>query len=220
VLERLLAGEVVDRSGTSYDLDAWHLGAVATGVGAEALLRRLADDLDRELLLGSGEEVKTCWWGARRGFEDAELGLIAAAAIRHDGLLAIGEPGCGVAGWRATHRQAKAAYGLAVRAPHPFCRYGDVALLAAVAADRDLADFLEETFLTPLCGPSHRDRDLPATLRAYLDARGHMSKAAAALEVDRETLASRIRMIEEQIGRPLHLCLAELDLALRVGELR
>jgi hypothetical protein len=214
-LDALLAAEAVDRSGFSYDFDAWHLGAIATGVGAEGLLNRLAESLDRELLLGGGEEATTGWWGARRAFEQVELEKISAAAVDHDGLLALGEPGRGLTGWRATHRQARAAYGFAARASHTFSRYGVVALLAAVVADPDLADFLRATFLTPLCSPSLRDCDLPAALRAYLDARGHMSEAAAALHVDRGTLVIRIRMIEERIGRPLHQCLAELDLALR-----
>jgi hypothetical protein len=214
-LEQLLAGEAIDRSMLSYDFDAWHLGVIASGIGAEDLLRRHADELDRELLFVRGEgETTMGWWGGPRTFEQAELAEISAAALRDRGLLAIGEPALGLAGWRATQRQARVAYGLA-RASRPVSRYGDVALLAAVAADHDLGDFLEKTFFTPLYDPSLRDRELPATLRAYLDARGQMSEAAVALHVDRGTLVTRIRMIEERIGRPLHLCLAELDLALR-----
>jgi hypothetical protein len=214
-LELLLAGEPIDRSMFSYDFDAWHLGVIASGIGAEELLRRHADELDRELLVARGEgETTTGWWGGPGTFEEAELAEISAPALRHRGLLAIGEPAFGLGGWRATQRQARVAYGLA-GASRPVSRYGDVALLAAVAADHDLADFLEKTFFTPLCDPSLQDRELPATLRAYLDARGHMSEAAAALHVDRGTLVARMRMIEERIGRPLHLCLAELDLALR-----
>jgi DNA-binding PucR family transcriptional regulator len=55
-------------------------------------------------------------------------------------------------------------------------------------------------------------------LRAFLDAGCNVSAAAAALGVTRQTVASRLRVIEHQIGRPVDACLAELDLALRMHD--
>jgi DNA-binding PucR family transcriptional regulator len=43
--------------------------------------------------------------------------------------------------------------------------------------------------------------------------------AAATLGLGRQTVTDRVRIIEEQIGRPPEECLAELDLALRLCEL-
>lgn len=91
-------------------------------------------------------------------------------------------------------------------------------LLAGAGGDVDLRSFLEERFLAPLSADP--DRDLVATLAAYLDASCDISSTAAALGMDRQTIAGRIAAIEERIGRPANECLAELDLALRLRNLR
>jgi hypothetical protein len=216
LIRRLLAGAQIDHTGLDYDLRSHHLGLIVTGEDAEPLLRRLAEALGADLLLDGREDTIAGWIGSGQPFEEAELAWIAAAPRRRTGLLAIGEPGSGVAGWRATHRQARTAHALAARFPTPFARYGEVALLATVVTDPDLADFLKERFLAPLCGPSHRDRELLETLRAHLDAGGDISATAAELALGREAVVDRIAVIEELLGRALEDCLAELDLALRL----
>jgi DNA-binding PucR family transcriptional regulator len=57
------------------------------------------------------------------------------------------------------------------------------------------------------------------TLRAYLVADRNASSAAAALGVNRNTIAERLRAIEAAIGRPLSACGPELEAALRLAEL-
>ena len=60
---------------------------------------------------------------------------------------------------------------------------------------------------------------LRETLRAYFDAGFNAATAAAALEVDRHTVQRRLRKVEEALGRLLHTCHAELEVALVLEEL-
>ena len=57
------------------------------------------------------------------------------------------------------------------------------------------------------------------TLRAYLAADRNATSAAAALGVNRNTIAERLRAIEATLGRPLSACGPELEAALRLAEL-
>ena len=53
-VRRLLAGELLDTSELAYDFDAWHLGVLIAGPGAEKAIRDLATALGRPLLLIPG----------------------------------------------------------------------------------------------------------------------------------------------------------------------
>jgi len=145
-------------------------------------------------------------------------------------LFAIGEPAGGLAGWRLTHRQAQAALTVALRRNGisrngtpaqgvTFTRYADVALLAGVLKDEALAKALIEIYLSPLEDSRGSGPVLRQTLRAYLDAERSVSSAAIALGVVRKTVESRLHTIEERLGRTLHPCPAELEVALLLDEL-
>jgi DNA-binding PucR family transcriptional regulator len=60
---------------------------------------------------------------------------------------------------------------------------------------------------------------LGGTLLTFLELNGNASSAAAALGVTRHTVAGRVRMVEERLGRPLGSCAAQLETALRIAEL-
>jgi len=223
-VKALLAGEPVDRSGLdsllNYDLDGAHLGLMVKGEGGEKLLRDLAAALDRRLLFGKREEeaIWGAWLGGQRPLA-AEAAVSALEEVVTDRVfVTIGEPAEGLAGWRFSHRQAKAALPIAVRAGRHVLRYADIALLAAIARDDLAATSLRQLYLEPL----ERGRDGGAvareTLRAYFDADRNISSTAAALGVDRRTVRNRIRAIEELLGRPLRGSLADLEIALRLDE--
>ena len=217
-IDDLLAGQMVDTSHLTYDFNAWHLGVVAHGVGADASCRALAKMLDRQILLVPRDDDTVWAWLGGRGRPSHEP-LDALADIVVDASLAIGDPAGGLAGWRQSHWQAKAAMLIALREPRPVTRYVDVALVASVARDDLLRTALRMIYLTPL----EEDRDGGAvarqTLRAYLQTGQNASSAAALLGVDRHTVANRLRGIEDRIGRPLHTCITEIDLALRLERL-
>ncbi|HKT84228.1 MAG TPA: helix-turn-helix domain-containing protein, partial [Solirubrobacterales bacterium] len=85
--------------------------------------------------------------------------------------------------------------------------------------DELLAKSLYETYLAPLDEGSDSGLGLRETLRAYFDAGFNAATAAAALEVDRHTVQRRLRKVEEALGRLLHSCHAELEVALVLEEL-
>jgi DNA-binding PucR family transcriptional regulator len=218
-LEALLADGVVDASGFLYDLDAHHLAVIVSGSDRQGLLRRLAEQLDRDLLSSaSGEGDIFAWWGGRHEFDQDDLSAISGAALGRDGRVVVGEPGFGPAGWLLSHRQARRAYTFSRARPELFVSYREVALLAAVATDEELSGLLRHSFIEPIFDPGSAGAELASTLRACLDVDGDLSSTAAALGVPRQSVADRMREVEERIGRSPSNCLAELDLALRLLE--
>jgi DNA-binding PucR family transcriptional regulator len=187
------------------------------GEEAESAMRELAATLGRRLLAVSREEepVWACWLGGRQPLASTRVAAALAELGPADLTVTIGEPAEGLCGWRFSHRQAKAALPLARRRGPGTVRYADVALEAAVLRDELAATSLRRLYLEPLesmkDGPRVRE-----TLRAYLAAERNVSSTAAALGLDRRTVANRVRAVEELFGRRLNDFAAELDTALRL----
>jgi DNA-binding PucR family transcriptional regulator len=216
-----LAGQLFEANELEYDLNAWHIGAVANGPGAAALIRVLAARLDRRLLLvDAGGGTTWAWLGGRRKITSVEVERQAPLPWPAEVSLAVAEPEQGIAGWRLTHRQAQAASPVSLRPLPRLVRYADVALLATALHDEVLAGALRRLYLEPLALGRDGGEALRQTLRAYLAAGWNVSCAAAAIGVSRQTVNSRLRIIEERIGRSLNTCTAELDTALRLDDLR
>jgi len=218
-VQRLLAGAPVDVSGLGYEFDAEHLGLIAAGDGAAKTVRALGAGLGRALLsVSRSEETVWAWLGGRQGISVADVERLMSAKSPPRVSLAIGQPCSGLEGWRLTHRQAQAAMLVALRRPQRITKYADVALLAAVLRDDELARSLVETFLSPFGG--QRDGEASrVTLRAYFAAGCNAATAAAALGVNRHTVERRLHAIQTRLGRPLRSCHAELEVALRLEEL-
>jgi hypothetical protein len=219
-VKSLLAGELVDHSELGYELDGHHLALMARGEGAEELMRGLAGAVDRRLLAVQREEEPTwaCWLGGRRQLT-AERALEALAGEVPEGVfVTVGEPGEGLAGWRFSHQQAKAALPIAERRGEPLVRYADVALLAAIARDDLIATSLRQLYLTPLERARDGGKVARETLRAYFEAERNVSSTAAALGVDRRTVRNRLGAIEDLLGRPLKGAEADLEIALRLDD--
>ena len=219
-VEGLLAGELIDPADLAYELDAWHLGVLAAGRGAAAAIRDLTTALDRRLLLvrPDGETV-WAWLGGRRRIATAEIAPLASSSRSADVVLALGEPGEGIAGWRLTHRQARAALPIALRGPQRLVRYADIALLASMLCDDLLVSSLNQLYLSPLAQERDGGTALRQTLRAYFAAGRNASAAATALGVSRQTVGNRLGAIEARLGRPLDNCAAEIEAALRLADL-
>jgi hypothetical protein len=219
-VERLLAGELIDVTELPYDFEGCHVGTIVSGPEAVGTLRGLAGSMGRRLLAVRREEGAVwAWLGGRRPIDPVELQRLASVAIRPPLSMTIGEPASGLAGWRLTHQQARAAVPIALRGPEPVVRYADVALLAAVLQDRLLATSLRELYLVPLEGERDGGEMLRETMRAYFATSGNISSAATALGVRRQTVTNRLRMIEERLGRDLNTCAAEMEAALRLEDL-
>jgi PucR C-terminal helix-turn-helix domain/GGDEF-like domain len=214
---RLLAGEWLDASELTYELEATHLGLIAKGPGAPEAIRELAEALDRRLLLiRREEEMVWAWLGGRRGLDPADLQRLLPSILPPGVCLALGEPGKGTGGWRLSHRQALAALPIALRSSAPSVRYADVALLASILQDNLLATSLREIYLAPLEEERDGGEVARETLRAYFTSGCNVSSAAATLGVNRHTVTIRLRAVEERLGRSLGSCSAEIDTVLRL----
>jgi hypothetical protein len=220
-VEKLLVGEPVDTSKLDYEFEGhWHLAVIGSGAGAAKAIKTLADALDRELLsMDHGEQTVWAWLGGRRRLGPEEVERVLSKGGPETLSLAIGEPAKGLDGWRLTHRQAQAALWVALRRPQQLTRYADDLLLAAALRDDVLARSLHEIYFLPLC--DQRDGGLVArdTLRAYFTTGRNAATAAALLGVDRHTVQRRLRKIEERLGRHMHTCYPEMEIALRLQEL-
>jgi PucR-like helix-turn-helix protein/diguanylate cyclase with GGDEF domain len=213
----LLAGERDDASELRYELDEWHVGAVARGEDATSALQELPGAIDRQLLLVRPEgRVTWSWFGGRQKIGVEEMAARISSHLLTDGLVALGEPAHGVEGWRLTHHQAIAAFAIAERGQAGVTRYADVALLASASEDRLLAHSLRQLYLAPLATGRNGGAVLRETLRAYFAAGRNVSSAASALGVSRQTVGNRLRTIEEMLGRTLESCAPEIELALRL----
>jgi hypothetical protein len=220
LVERLLAGELLDASELAYELEGFHLGAIVSGSGAEGIARQLAGLLDRRLLLvPHGEEGVWLWLGGRRAFEPEELRRLTCTELPAGASLSLGEPGEGLPGWRLTHRQAKAALPIALRGGERVVRYCEVAVLASVLQDDLLRASLHQLYCAPLEQGRKGGEIARETLRAYFAADRNVSSTAATLGVSRRTVARRLRATEERLGRRLDDAPVGLEIALRLDQI-
>jgi len=217
----LLAGELVDGAELGYALDAWHIGVVVIGPGARAAIRDLAASLDRNLLAVRPEDGSIWTWLGGRSriavdevIDRASEGLSAALS------LVFGEPAHGLDGWRLTHQQASAAVPVALHSSQKLVRYADVALVASVLRDDTLSSSLHELYLAPLATEPDGGENLRRTLRTYFETDRNTSSTAAALGVSRKTVTSRLRGVEQRLSRPLGGVAVELEIALRLEEVK
>jgi hypothetical protein len=228
LVRRLLTGELLDTAKLGYDLDAWHIGVIATGADTAQALRGIALSADRQLLsVSHDEDTVWAWFGGKRMLAVSDLECLMPAEQGAGVSLAIGEPARGLDGWRLTHQQAQAARLVALhrngipptREGVTLTTYAQDMLLAAALRDETLASSLREIFLSPL--ESQRDGGATSfqTLREYLGSGRNASAAGLALGVNRHTVESRLNTAQQHIGRPLDTCLIELEVALRLREL-
>lgn len=219
-VKQLLAGELADHSELGYDLEAHHLAIVVKGEGGDEVIRELATKLGRRLLAVRHEEepLWACWLGGRSQLAAERVLRALGDGVPAGVIVAVGEAGEGLGGWRFSHRQAKAALPVAERRGEAVLGYGEVALLATILGDELIATSLRQLYLAPL----ERARDGGAvakrTLRAYFAAERNVSSTAAALGVDRRTVTNRIHAIEGLLGRPLQAAAADLEIALRLDD--
>ena len=218
-VERLLAGEPLDIAEIDYDLELHHVGLIGHGLEASGAIRELARALHCRLLVVSRDDATACaWLGSRRRLDPADVADALDSIDASDVGIAFGEPSKGLMGWRLTHRQATAALSVLRHGGKSPVRYAEVALLASMLQDDLLRTSLRELYLAPLDqerdgGATHR-----ATLAAYFAADRNISSAAAALGVDRRTVANRLRAIESRLPRPLSAALPDVEAALRLSE--
>lgn len=216
-VKRLLAGELLDTSELAYDFEGFHLGVIVSGSDAAESMEALVKSLDCRLLL-IHPEVSTVWaWlGSRRKLASERFKDLATRQIGSGLAIAIGEPGEGAAGWRLTHRQARAALPVGLRGAESVVRYAEVAMVASMLDDDLLVTSLRQLYLAPLAAERDGGAIARNTLEAYFAAERNTSSAAAMLGISRQAVGSRLRTIEDRIGRPLSACATEIEAVLRL----
>lgn len=223
IVHKLLAGESPDdseRAELGYELDAWHLCVSATGANAEKAVRGLAAALGRELLLIVHDGEVWAWLGGQRKPRMSDVERVLSAPGFTGVSLAIGEAARGVEGWRLTHREAQAALLVAQHSPQRLTRYLDVALDATALQDEAFADSLIERYLSPLDDMRIGGQAARRTLRALFDTEYNVSSAAHPLKVHRSSVHRWREEIERRLGYRLHGHQAEIEVALRIEDLR
>jgi hypothetical protein len=219
-VRRLLRGEVKEAGELRYCLSGWHLALICVGPDSRSTLRECAGELDRALLLVSpSEDLSWAWLGGHRPFNPRELDALLAPEPSDSTVIACGEPGSGLSGWRLSHHQATSAMVVARSSPTGVVCYSEVALVAAALRDEVLARTLRNVFVEPLSLDRDSGRAAKATLRAYFDASRNISSTAAALGVTRRTVANRLAAAESRLGKSLSRFAGEIQTALRLDEL-
>jgi PucR C-terminal helix-turn-helix domain/GGDEF-like domain len=219
---RLLAGSdgIEGYDELQCDFDDWHTGLIVTGRDADSAAHRLIQQVGlRALQVTRDDDIAWVWLESSRRPSVEDLVGTFASHLPATISLAIGEPRRGLDGWRLTHREAQIALQVMQHKPERVTRGRDVTLLAGVLKDETLVRSLLDSYLVPLDERGNRGVILRQTLRAFFLAGGNAASAAEQLGVDRHTVRQRIRAIEEAIGKPLHACHAELQIALRLDAL-
>jgi len=219
-VSKLLQGARLDTTDLNYDLTLNHVAFIAHGPEAKRCSRNLLRSVDcRLLLIEVAPGTAWGWLGRRAPIYSDEVGGALTPLQNHDIAVGIGEPSPGVAGWRQTHRQAKAALPVAMRSAARLARYADVCLIASAIQDPLLTDFLREIYLEPLLTGRDRGATHLRTLRAYFAAQRNGKSTASALGISRQAVGRRLRVIEGRIGRPLPACASEIEAAIQIEDL-
>ena len=219
LVRRLLGGEDLDASALvaiGYDFDRWHVGIAAWGADARATLQAVAAHLGRDLLIVETPEVPlAAWLASGSAPAHRELDRLVAQQGERDIALSVGSPARGLAGWRLTHDQARAALPVARQRTQQITYCADVLLDAAVLQSAMISESLSQRFLAPLDGLRMGGSTARETLRAYFACGRSISSTASLLKVTRKTVERRILLIEGALQRSLRDCL-ELEVALRL----
>lgn len=211
----ILAGTRADAGPLGYDLGGPHLGLVASGAQAEDAVRAIARDAGARVLLARpDDELLWAWLGDCTTLTTVHDGL-TGRALPQGCRIGAGRPAAGLAGFRATHRQAQVAHRLGGRGA-PVGRFHDVAFEALAAADEAGARRFVADELGPLAGDDTRARRLRETLLAYFAAGQNGAAAAKALHISPRTLSYRLRAADELAPAPIAVRSLELHAALRL----
>ncbi|WP_433566887.1 PucR family transcriptional regulator [Nocardia sp. CA-151230] len=129
--------------------------------------------------------------------------------------MAVGDSATGLDGFRQTFRDAQAARAVALATRgRGLTAYSDVALAALFADHLPEVEAWARRVLGGLMGGDETAGRLRETVRAFLDARGSYTDAAARLHVHKNTVHYRVRKVEELLGHPLTERRLDIEVAL------
>ncbi|MET8878614.1 helix-turn-helix domain-containing protein [Nocardia sp. NPDC004604] len=225
-VEAILSGRECDARRAStrlgYELGRHHVGVVAwvesapEGSDPQPALNRLLQQLgqvvgaDAVLVCPRGAKSSVAWISRARAFGDGDLGKIAIAveAITHEfaPLLAVGTPGRGLTGFRASQTQAGHARRVATligAATGSVTRYDEVAVVAMATVDPEQARAHVVGVLGGLAADDEATYRVAETLAVYLEENHSRNRAAARLHIHANTVAYRVRQAESILGHAI-----------------
>ncbi|WP_405598170.1 MULTISPECIES: PucR family transcriptional regulator [unclassified Streptomyces] len=170
----------------------------------------------RPLTMVAGSRDLWCWVATPHEPDLAQLPGLASALQQAGMQAAIGRPGPGIQGFRASHAEARAAENLALKAAHgrALVRYDEEELLVLVSAQETLMRRMVAREVGQLCGADKNLALLRETVLAYLTTL-NIETTAERLFVHKNTVRYRIARAEELLGHPLSQRSTQVELALR-----
>jgi DNA-binding PucR family transcriptional regulator len=235
----ILAGRPIDADVATrrlrHDVGRIHIAAIAwldtheEGRNTQAMLEAAIRDLaamvgnQRPLVQPLGILSVAAWISSHsdvpsKVLDELRFRIATAPGVR----VAIGEPARGLPGFRTSHCEALEAQRVAVLAGRPVgsvTRYLNVSLRAIATVDLAQSCAFVRSELGPLAADDETTRRLAATLRAYLDENCSRGRTARRLHIHENTVAYRIRQVEEILGRSLEKRTLELRTALALVDL-
>jgi hypothetical protein len=213
-VEELLRGGVADVGAASgrlrYELRREHVAFVVWAEDDEAVLESAAAAVG-----GQGALLVPLAVGVVAGWcPPSALDPVAP----HDGTrVAVGAPGEGLEGFRRSHAEALEARRVArLGGLEGVTRYDDVALVALLTKDLEQARAFAARRLGALTAAGRDTERLAETVLTVLQEQGSPRHAAQRLGVHENTVAKRVRVAEQALGRRIDEHPAELHAALLI----
>jgi hypothetical protein len=205
----LLAGAAATAATVDYPLSATHVAWVAVARDREPPGRPAPTGAGAPLIVRL--DAATAW-----GWVPGEPPRFDATRDAHVG---VGAPGRGLEGFRRSHRQAQRALEVALRGSPSVRHYEDVALEGLPGAGRQATEDFVAHELRGLDAPRRARAPLRETLLAYFAEGDSLAATARRLGVHERTVAYRLGVAEERLGRRVASRRAELETALRLERL-
>jgi hypothetical protein len=213
----LLAGSTSDSEDLGHPLEVRHVAVVARGSGVREALEATAATHGRTLLAVAQPEGE--WWAWLSGPRAVEESAITRSLRDRldDGATAgVGLDAEGPDGFRRSHEEALAARRGADPATSAVASFDAVALVALVAGDTEAAKRFVARELRGLDDPSERSGRLRETLEAWFATGQNAAATAALLGIHEQTVAQRLRAVEDRTGQSPAARRAEIETALRL----
>jgi DNA-binding PucR family transcriptional regulator len=132
-------------------------------------------------------------------------------------VVAVGEPGSGVDGFRRSHQQACTVQAMMLAAGREapgLATFGEVGPVALLGADLPATRAWVGETLGRLALDDEPHARLRETLRVFLATGGSYVSAAEQLALHRNSVHYRVRKAEEQLGRPIQVNRLNVEIAL------
>jgi DNA-binding PucR family transcriptional regulator len=163
------------------------------------------------------------WIGTRTdGDHETALAKVLSIQAEPRPRVAIGRPAVGLAGFRSTHRQARAARAVALAAGRrsgPVTSFAEVGTIALLCSDLAATRIWVLDTLGGLATDDDATERLRETVRVFLNLGSSHTATAERLNLHKNSVQYRIAKAESLRGRPLRTDRADVELALRACRL-